>query len=194
MISYPPGATPIDPNEMRGLKHPHITARGQLDQFEGANILVAERWAFGSTHRPDEILSAEFVRRLHTRMFDHVWKWAGEYRRTEKNLGVMPWRIPVDLYQLCDHVKAQVGYESYPPDELAARFHHRLVSIHPCPNGNGRHSRLMADPLVRSLGQERFSWGKQSLTHATEARREYIAALQAADARSYTALLQFVRR
>ena len=90
-------------------------------------------------------------------------------------------------------VRYQIEHTSYPPDEIAVRFHHRLVAIHPFPNGNGRHARLMADLLVERLGQPRFTWGSRSLVDASTTRQAYIAALQAADARNYAPLLVFSR-
>jgi Fic-DOC domain mobile mystery protein B len=193
VIHYPAGATPIDADELRELKQPHLTTRGQLDEFESVNIMAAEKWAFGTKHTVEKLLSAQFIKVLHQRMFSDVWGWAGAFRKTEKNIGVMPWQIPVGIHQLCEDVKVQIDHASYPPDEIAARFHHRLVSIHPFPNGNGRHSRIMADLLLASWGRDRFSWGRQSLTKPTDARRIYIEALREADRRNYKPLLDFVR-
>ena len=97
------------------------------------------------------------------------------------------------LRQLLDDTKAWIEYKSYPPDEIAVRFHHRLVQIHPFPNGNGRHARLMADLLVMRLGGERFSWGSANLQDAGEVRQRYIAALKAADNHDIGPLLAFAR-
>jgi len=41
---YPKGATPLDPNELGGLKHKHVTTRGELDELEQANIESGLRW------------------------------------------------------------------------------------------------------------------------------------------------------
>ena len=123
----------------------------------------------------------------------HVWKWAGQFRTTEKNIGVHPSRIGPDLRQLIDDCRYQIEHGSYPPDELLARFHHRLVVIHPYPNGNGRHSRLAADLLVVALGQPRLTWGSAKLVDAGQTRQRYAAALRAADAHDIRPLLQFVR-
>jgi Fic-DOC domain mobile mystery protein B len=126
-------------------------------------------------------------------LFGDVWRWAGEFRRSERNLGIPFCRIPVDLRQLLDDVKGWIEYKAYSPDEVAVRFHHWLVAVHPFPNGNGRHARLMADLLVMQLTGERFSWGRANLRDAGEMRARYIAALKAADSHDYSPLLAFAR-
>ncbi|HXM44410.1 MAG TPA: mobile mystery protein B [Bryobacteraceae bacterium] len=143
--------------------------------------------------RSRDPLNEKFVKGLHRRMFGDVWRWAGEFRTSERNLGIAFYKIPVALRQLLDETKAWIGYESYPADEIAVRFHHRLVQIHPFPNGNGRLSRLMADLLVIRLGGERFSWGSASMRGAGGVRQRYIAALRAADNHDIGLLLAFAR-
>ncbi|HYL14863.1 MAG TPA: mobile mystery protein B [Terriglobales bacterium] len=138
-------------------------------------------------------MSEKFVHELHRRMLGDVWRWAGKFRTSERNLGIAFYEIPVALRQLLDDTKAWIEYKAYPPDEIAARFHHRLVQIHPFPNGNGRHARLMADLLVMRLGGERFSWGSANLQDASAVRQRYIAALQAADDHDIGPLLAFAR-
>ena len=143
---YPPGATPLDPDEAEGLLLPHITNRTELDRWEQDNITEAETRAF--RRKPKELLSIDFFCRLHGRMFGNVWRWAGEFRRSGKNMGVDRWSIGPELKKLLDDVQTWVEFDAYGPDEIAARFHHRLVSIHPFVNGNGRHARLIADLLL----------------------------------------------
>lgn len=191
-FDYPPGATPIDPDEADGLLLPHITSRSELDRWEQDNIAEAETWAL--RRKPKDLLSADFICKLHRRMFGNVWKWAGEFRRSGKNIGI-DWRsIRPALKDLLEDVKVWLEFGSYPPDEVAARFHHRLVSIHLFANGNGRHARLMADLLlVHVLGRPRFTWGSRNLTQAGDCRKQYIAALQSADNHDYRLLLEFVR-
>ncbi len=126
-------------------------------------------------------------------MLGDVWRWAGKFRTSERNLGIAFYEIPVALRQLLDDTKARIESKAYPPDEIAVRFHHRLAQIHPFPNGNGRHARLMADLLVMRLGGERFSWGSARLQDAGAARQRYIAALQAADNHDIGPLLVFAR-
>jgi Fic-DOC domain mobile mystery protein B len=126
-------------------------------------------------------------------MFGDVWRWAGRFRKSERNLGIVFYEIPVALRQLLDDSRAWIEYKTYPADEVAVRFHHRLVLIHSFPNGNGRHARLMADLLVMRLGGERFSWGSANLRDAETVRRRYVAALQAADDHDIGPLLAFAR-
>lgn len=188
----PAGATPLDPDESAGLLPGHIATREQLDEWEAENILEGQRWAAGAAKRRD-ILDDVFLRELHRRMFGRTWKWAGTYRATEKNLGVAPVRIAEEVRQLLENTRAQIAAKVAPIDEVAARFHHRLVWIHPFPNGNGRHARLLTDLLLTANGAEPFTWGRGDLEHAGEAREHYLAALRAADARDFSPLLAFVR-
>ena len=126
-------------------------------------------------------------------MLGKVWKWAGRYRLSERNIGVEAYRIPMEMRQLMGDVRAWIEYQTYPPDEIALRFHHKLVWIHPFPNGNGRHARMAADLLAVSLGQPRFSWGRGNLRDTGEVRQTYIAAMRAADNHDYAPLLAFGR-
>ncbi len=191
-FDYPPGATPIDADEAEGLLLPHITNRAELDRWEQDNIVEAETWAF--RRKPGDLLSMDFACRLHKKMFGTVWQWAGTFRRRDKNIGVEWWTIRSSLKNLLEDVKVWTEQTVYPPDEIAARFHHRLVAIHLFANGNGRHARLMADLLlVHILERPRFSWGSEHLAQAGECRAHYISALQAADQHDYGPLLGFVR-
>ncbi|WP_426166931.1 mobile mystery protein B [Pseudoduganella sp. R-34] len=190
--SHAPGATPNDPDEVAGLIPKHITTRGELDEWETSNILAGRNWAFNNRYRGD-ILSEDYVRKLHKQMFGKTWKWAGTFRNTEKSIGVDPARIAVDLHNLLGDVKTQLEFSSYPLDEIATRLHHRLVLIHPFPNGNGRHARLLTEVFLQVNGAAPFTWGQVNLNAASATRSAYIAALQAADARDYAPLLNFVR-
>lgn len=126
-------------------------------------------------------------------MFGQTWRWAGRIRLSNKNIGAPKDQIRERLKGLCDDIEYQVGHRTYPPDELAVRFHHRLVSIHPFANGNGRHARLAADILVTRLDGEPFAWGGISLEAASRVRDEYIAALPAADDDDIAPLVRFAR-
>ena len=192
IVDEPNGATPLDPNETNSLLLTHITTREELNYWEQQNIGEAEEWAFGRRQR--DILSQGFICRLHKRMLGDVWKWAGRFRTSQKNIGIDPWQISTELGQLLGDVQAWIEFSTYPPDEIAVRFHHRLVQIHPFPNGNGRHARLITDLILEQiLNQPRFSWGKESLVGSGEIREKYITALKAADLSDFTLLLQFVR-
>ncbi|PDT64390.1 cell filamentation protein Fic [Bradyrhizobium ottawaense] len=168
----------------------HITLRSELNELEQQNIATANRWAFG---RRKVATRESFLKSLHRRMFERVWRWAGKFRTTERNLGVAPHLIEVSLHQVLDDARYWVENNTYPPDELAARFHHRLVSVHPFPNGNGRWSRLAADVLIVQLGGQRFTWGGADLQTAGAARATYIAALQAADNHDLGPLIAFAQ-
>jgi Fic-DOC domain mobile mystery protein B len=190
LFEEPDDATPLTPEEQRELIPAHIAYRSELNEAEQENIARGQDWAL---RRRRDLLSPKFVTDLHKRMLGEVWRWAGKFRNSERNLGIPFYEIPTALRQLLDEVKAWVEYESYPRDEIAVRFHHRLVQIHPFANGNGRHSRLMADLLVMKLGGERFSWGSVNLQAAGDVRGRYIAALKAADDHDIGPLLTFAR-
>lgn len=183
-------ATPLTPDEREALIPSYITLRRELNEAEQANILDAEQWAFS---RKRDVLSEAFLKNLHKRMFDRVWRWAGEFRRTERNIGVDPLQIAVELRTLLGDCRYWIDNNTYPPDEIAARFHHRLVYIHPFPNGNGRHGRLATDLLLTSLDQPRFTWGRVNLVDASATRQDYVTALRAADNHDIAPLLAFVR-
>lgn len=190
LFQEPDHATPLTPEEMRELLPAHIAYRSELNEAEQENISRAQDWAFS---RRRDLLSEKFIKDLHRRMLGEVWRWAGKFRTSERNLGIAHYEIVVAVRQLLDDTKAWIEYKTYPPDEIAVRFHHRLVQIHPFANGNGRHARLMADLLVMRLGRERFSWGSASLRDASDVRRRYIAALQTADNHDLDPLLAFAR-
>jgi Fic-DOC domain mobile mystery protein B len=183
-------ATPLMPEERNGLIPTHITLRSELNELEQQNIAEADRWAFA---RKRNVLGEAFLRGLHRRMFNHVWRWAGDYRTTEHNLGIESYRIQPDLRQIIDDARFWIEHRTYVPDELAVRFHHRLVFVHPFPNGNGRWSRLAADLLVTQQGGSRFTWGRANLQAAGDVRRAYIEALRAADNHDITPLIGFAR-
>jgi Fic-DOC domain mobile mystery protein B len=184
------GATLLSAEEREGLIPTYITLRRELNEAEEANILEAETWAFS---RKRDVLDERFLRSLHKRMYGNVWRWAGEYRTSGKNIGVDAYRIPTELRQLIDDCRHWIEHGTYAPDEIAARFHHRLVFIHCYPNGNGRHARLATDLLLKALGRDRFSWGSVDLDHEGAVRERYIAALRAADKHNFAPLIAFVR-
>jgi Fic-DOC domain mobile mystery protein B len=190
LFEHPNDATPLTPEEMRELIPAHIAYRRELNEAEQENITRAQDWALGRKRDP---LSEKFVKDLHRHMLGDVWRWAGKFRTSERNLGIAFYEILAALRQLLDDTNAWIEYKTYLPDEIAVRLHRRLVRIHPFPNGNGRHARLMADLLVMRLGRERFSWGSANLQDAGTVRQRYIAALQAADNHDIAPLLAFAR-
>ena len=191
-FNYPEGATPLNPNEIDGLLLTHITTRTELDRWEQDNINEALAWL--EQRKPKDILNESFMKQLHKRMFGNVWKWAGDLRKTEKNLGVPFYQISIEVKKLCDDVEYWIENKTFPDDEIAARFHHRLVFIHLFPNGNGRHARLIADILLENvLAKSPFTWGSRNLATAGLDRKKYIESLVAADRGDYRLLMNFVQ-
>jgi len=188
------GATPLDEDEREGLRFRHIETRSELDRMEQANIVEGLRW-LNRQNKPD-VLTEAFALGLHQRLFGEVWRWAGRFRGTEKNIGVAPHQIAMQLRALLDNTRYQADHAVLAPLELALRFHHRLVQIHPFPNGNGRHARIMTDALLRfRLEQPAINWqgrdaAAQNPNAADERRAAYIQALRAADARDFAPLLR----
>jgi Fic-DOC domain mobile mystery protein B len=183
--------TPLTPLEREGLIPTYIATRAELNDAEQANIGEADRWAF--SHKRGDLLTPPFLLRLHRRMFGPVWRWAGGIRDTERNIGIAPYLIEAELRRLTDDTRYWIEHRSFEPDEIALRFHHRLVAIHPFPNGNGRHARMAADLLAVQLGRQRFTWGSANLVTAAATRRQYVEALRAADGHDIRPLLAFAR-
>ena len=182
--------TPLTAEEREQLIPAYITLRHELNEAEQVNIGEALRWA---RSRKRDVLDQDFLSELHRRMFGDVWRWAGQYRTTPRNIGVDAYRIAMDVRQLVDDARYWVEHGTFPPDETAVRFSHRLVAIHPFPNGNGRLSRLVGDLLARQLGQPAFSWGRTNLIDAGATRARYVQALRAADNHDIELLLLFAR-
>jgi len=194
LFQEPEDATPLAPAEREGLLQSWITSRSDLNEAEQENIVTGAAWARRRRgQKAADLLDEDFAKTLHNQMFGDVWKWAGSYRQTERNIGIEPYRIPAETPVLFDDVRHWIEHGTYSPDEIAIRLHHRLVAIHPFPNGNGRHARLMADLLIERLGGDAFSWGGASLADVGALRAQYVSALQAADGHDITALLAFAR-
>ena len=193
-FDYKDGQTPLEEEEKDGLKIKSITTYGELDEFEQLNIEKAVEWTIHTNLKPKNILTEKFIKDLHKKMYGDVWKWAGEFRRTEKNIGI-PWtKIELELKNLLDDTKYWIENKTYSPEEIAIRFKHRIVSIHCFPNGNGRHSRMMADIIMESiLGNEMFSWHQSNMVKANEIRKEYINALKEADNGNVKPLIEFAK-
>lgn len=188
----PDGATPLDPEELEGLRFDHLTTRGELNELEQANIQSGLLWL--DRRRSKDILNTRFLRELHRRLFGQVWAWAGTFRQREKNIGVDPIMIGVNLRTLLDDARFWAENDTYEPLEAAARFHHRLVQIHLFPNGNGRHARIGTDLyLSEHFDHGPINWGAgESLDVKSNRRQEYILALREADKFSMDRLLNFI--
>lgn len=193
-LEYINGQTPLDEEEKDGLLILTIATRGELDEFEQQNIEKAVQWILGRTFKPELFFTEDFVRMLHKRMYADVWAWAGEFWKTNKNIGVDKWKIPSDLKYLLDDAKYWHENNTYTQDEIAVRFKHRIVSIHCFPNGNGRHSRLLADIIIEKIyKQPVFSWGAANLSDEGDTRKSYLKAVKTADRGDYSLLLAFAR-
>ncbi len=189
-MTDPDGATPLDPDEQAGLKIKSIETRAELNRYEQANLTKGREWL--RRQRNPDVLSEQFIREFHGKLFGQVWSWAGTFRKTEKNIGIDPMYIGVELRQLVDNTRYWIEHHTYPPNELALRFHHRMVQIHLFANGNGRHARLMTDAVCKyCLAAPQIDWlkGAENLEAQTEHRSAYIAALRAADAGDFIPLL-----
>jgi Fic-DOC domain mobile mystery protein B len=191
---YHNGQTPLDEDEKADLLVPGITARGELDEHEQLNIEKAVAWSINLNVTADRILTENFIKNLHKKMLGNVWGWAGHFRTTEKNIGLDKHLIGIELRKLLDDTLFWIDNETFPPDEIAIRFKHRLVNIHCFPNGNGRHSRLMADILISSVfSQKAFSWHSSDMVKADETRKAYINAIHEADNGNINPLIDFAR-
>lgn len=190
----PEGATNLAPEERRGLLQTWITDRADLNKAEAQNISAGAAWARRRRgHNPADLLSDDYAKALHKQMFGDVWSWAGKYRTRESNIGVRPHLISTEVPALFNDARYWVEHKAYDPDELAIRVHHRLVAIHPFPNGNGRLTRLMADLLAERMGRKPFTWGGGSLTEVSKLRERYMTALRAADNHDVQPLIDFAR-
>ncbi len=183
-------ATPLTPEERRDLIPTYVALRRELNEVEALNVADGERWALS---RKRNVLDEVFLQRMHLRMFGDVWRWAGKYRSSERNIGVASYMVPVAMRQTIDDAKYWVEQKSWPSEELAVRFAHKLVSVHPFPNGNGRWSRLAGDLLAIQLSQQRFTWGSASIVSISDTRRTYVQALKKADDGDIAPLLIFAR-
>lgn len=193
-FEYINGQTPLNDEEKEGLRIPSITTREELDEFEQLNIEKAIQWTFGKKLKAEQLFSEKFIKDLHKRMYGEVWKWAGTFRTSEKNIGIKSYHISIELKQLLDDALFWNENNTYASEELAIRFKHRLVSIHCFANGNGRHSRLLGDLIMEKLYDSNFfSWGSVNLVNATQSRSNYIKAIKKADKNDIHPLIAFAK-
>jgi Fic-DOC domain mobile mystery protein B len=193
-LDYIDGQTPLEEEEKDGLLIPTIATRGELDEFEQQNIEQAVQWTLTRNFKQQDIFTEVFIKDVHKRMYNNVWAWAGKFRKTNKNLGVDKQYIGIELKKLLDDVIYWTNNNTYPPDEIALRFKHRIVSIHCFPNGNGRHSRLMADIIIEKIFKlSVFTWGAANLSDEGNARAAYLKAVKTADKGDCSLLLAFAR-
>ena len=194
-FNYIDGQIPLSEEEKEGIKVKSITTRTELDELEQLNIEKAIEWILKKRLKQEKILSEEFIKLLHTKMFGDVWEWAGSFRKSDKNIGVNWTMICMQLRMLLDDTKYWIENKTFSPDKIAIRFKHRLVSIHCFPNGNGRHSRIMADIIIESIfGLNIFTWNNSNLINANNTRSEYIDSIKKADEGIIEPLLKFARK
>lgn len=190
-MDYTDGETPLDPDEIEGLKHKHIETRGELNQLEQQNIQDGLNW-LARQRKHNDYLNEPFLLDFHRQLFGDVWNWAGSYRQTDKNIGVDHRQIAIEVRNLLDDTRYWVEHSTYSREEFAARFHHRLVKTHLFPNGNGRHARVMTDVILeRVLNVEPINWGS-GLDKKGVHRKNYIDALRAADKENYQPIIDFL--
>jgi len=195
IIEYIEGQTPLDEEEKEGLLIPTISTRGELNEFEQANIQQAIEWTMMTRFTAEEFLTEGFLFLVHRKMFGEVWEWAGKKRKTNKNIGVDKHFISVEVRKLIDDCRYWIANQTYSHDEIAIRFGHRIVKIHLFPNGNGRHSRLIADIMISSIFKKPvFTWGRADLSKKNTVRKEYLEAIHLADVEKYRALIEFARK
>ncbi|MFP5039526.1 mobile mystery protein B [Parasediminibacterium sp. JCM 36343] len=193
-LDYIDGQTPLDEDEKEGLLIPTIATHGELDEFEQQNIEQAVLWSLNRSFKVEAVLSENFIKAVHKRMYGKVWAWAGEFRRSNKNIGVDKYQIATELRYLLDDAKFWYANNTFSPDEFAILFKHRLVSIHCFPNGNGRHSRLMADIIIEKIFKQKvFTWGAANLVRQGDTRATYLSAIKAADKGDIQPLINFAR-
>ena len=193
-LKYVYGQTPLEEYEKEELLIKHITTLKDLNEFEQQNIEKAIEWIMGKTFTVENVLNEGFILNLHKKMYEDVWKWAGKYRTSNKNIGVDKLQIPICLYQLNEDCKFWIENQTFEPDTLAIEYKHRIVKIHPFTKGNGRHSRLMADIIIEKLlGRELFTWGGVNLSQMSNVRKRYIDSIFEADKGNIIPLVEFAR-
>lgn len=193
-LQYTNGQTPLNEEEKEGLKIKSITSHEELDEFEQLNIEKAVEWIIHANLKAEKILTEKFIKELHKKMYGDVWKWAGEFRKSDKNIGIKWTQISLELKTLLDDTKYWIKNNTFSPEEIAIRFKHRIVAIHCFPNGNGRHSRMMADIIMEFIFEEElFSWHQSNMVKADKIRNEYISTLKKADNGDIKPLIEFAK-
>ena len=193
-LEYTDGQSPLSEEEKEGILLKTISTREELDEFEQQNIETAIEWTIRQRFSLDRILTMEFIKEVHRRMFDNTWEWAGQFRKSNKNLGVDKLQISTSLKVLLDDCRYWIENETYSNDEIAIRFKFRLVKIHPFPNGNGRHSRLCADILISHVFNENvFTWGGLDLIKPGDSRKKYIDSIHNAEQMEMKSLIAYAR-
>jgi Fic-DOC domain mobile mystery protein B len=195
ITKQPEGASPLD--DISELLRNEITTRRQLDEAESLNILEALEWT--ERGRLEDVFTVAFYQKLHTRMFDEVWGWAGRLRSVtgvRPNIGVPPEKVPSELGRVAMEFSRE--WNDHYDDSIlpfVARYHHSLVAVHPFNNGNGRWSRLACDVVVKKLARRPpIIWATDTLNVDSKERAQYIAALKRADSLDYEPLIDYLAK
>jgi len=182
------GQTELAEEDREGLIPSYISTRGELFEAEQRNIADA---LMRRSPTSEKILDDKYLRELHKSMFGEVWRWAGRYRLRETNIGIAPHLIAAEVRKLTADVASWIDQETYDKEDVVARFHHRLVQIHPFPNGNGRFGRVAAGMLSVALGGPTLSWGSKLNLETADLRENYLEALHTADGGDFSKLVEF---
>lgn len=191
----PEGATPIE--DAAGLLIEGVLTYAALNAVETENIIMAVNEHLRRRKRRGEFwLTEEYVRRVHHDMFDSVWEWAGRYRNAQLNIGVQASRVREEVGKVCQDAAYWDAQKENPMPvlERAVRLHHRLAWIHPFPNGNGRHARLLSDICLHVHHHKLPDWPSSALGGAGDVRGAYLAALKKADGGDFGPLINYTTR
>lgn len=186
------GATPLDHNQIKGIRFSHLTTMGELDEIEDENIQTGLEWL--NRQKTEDYLSSQFLCKLHDKLFCDVWKWAGKFRTVEVNISsYRAFDVAPQLLNFFEDVKLWIPSGKMSWDEISAEMHHRLVSIHPFPNGNGRTTRIFTEYVERRNNRPVTSWKASLVDDPKKRRASYIFALKAADKGDFTFLIEFMK-
>jgi Fic-DOC domain mobile mystery protein B len=170
------GQTPLPYEMQKGLKIKTIQNMGELDEHEEANIAKGLSWLARQKSDPK---TYDFWIKLHKKLFEDVWTWAGKIRQHELQNPdfLLPQDIWTGLKHLQEDLKAWIELNSYPPKEIAARFHVGIETVHPFVNGNGRFGRILTDQICKFQSFDVPTWGKSLASQPKERRKAYIDSL-----------------
>lgn len=186
----------MDPDARQFLlpEHADVATNNELNELEALNIADAFAWADDQTWQTADFFTQHVLREIHAKMFDQVWVWAGTYRSREVNIGNCP---PEEISTRLEQVLGNLSYQSEngrSAHDVCTALHHCIAQIHPFPNGNGRHARLVARLLAQTMGLERSSltWGSTEYADEDTRKAAYISSLRAADDGDFGPLKSFI--
>ena len=80
----------------------------------------AVEWTIHTKLKPERILTEKFVKEIHKKMYGDVWKWAGKFRKSDKNIGISWPQISIELKNLIDDTNFWIKNKTFEPEEIAA--------------------------------------------------------------------------